>query len=164
MKPISIILSDPIPFLDNIFQTLSSLNIKVDKYQLDHVCYRTESTEQYLDLKTTLHKFGKLLTENQINGRPIATFKLFQPIIFKNRKIYLLELPSPKPGSFYPAGYEHVEFIIDESLEKFMARYPDIVFDKKGISKQVNPEVRLTFPEFSVKFHLHDLEYVIRYF
>ncbi len=157
------ILPDPTLFLEQIFTSLQQQNINVENYPLDHICYRTDSPEQYMALKNELGFHGHLLTESYINGRPIATFKLSAPIIFNHRKIYLLELPSPKAGSPYTAGYEHVEFVIDESLEEFMARYPAVDFDVKGLSKKVNPEVRIKFPDFSVKFHLYDLEHVIKY-
>lgn len=163
MHFINKLLSDPTLFIGNILTELKAKNIDVRKYPLDHICYRTDSIEQYLTLKNKLNQLGELLTESHINGRPIATIKLFEPIVFENRKIYLLEIPSPKIGSYYPAGFEHAEFVIDESLAAFMARYPNIDFDKKGLSKKVNPEVRIKFADFSVKFHLYDLEYVIKY-
>ncbi|MEO1263593.1 MAG: VOC family protein [Bacteroidota bacterium] len=163
MNPLFNILTDPSEFLENLFIELNKKKINVEKYQLDHICYRTESVQQYIDLKNKLIQIGELLTESNINGRPIATFKLIDPILHGKRKIFLLELPSPKPGSFYPSGYEHVEFVIDEPLDVFMDRYPKINFDKKGMKKKVNPEVRIKFAGFSVKFHLHDLEYVIEY-
>ena len=163
MPPLSKILSDPNSFLKNIFHALEKTNINVADFELDHICYRTLNIAQYNFLKKELNNIGELLTENQINGRPIATYKLHQPIIYKNREIYLLELPSPKKGSHYPAGFEHVEFVINTSLEKFIAAHPDIDFDKKGMSKNINPDVRIKFDNFSVKFHLYNLEYVIRH-
>ncbi|HFA47985.1 MAG TPA: hypothetical protein ENJ95_03085 [Bacteroidetes bacterium] len=197
MNPLSKILTDPNSFLKNIFHALEKININVTNYELDHICYRTKNIAQYYFLKKELNNIGELLTESKINGRPIATYKLHQPIIlkhnrfcalragspllglgagggkctkpimvqyiYKNREIYLLELPSPKKGSHYPAGFEHVEFVINTSLEKFIAAHPNIDFDKKGMSKKTNPDVRVKFAGFSVKFHLHNLEYVIRY-
>ena len=163
MHPLYNIIGNPTSFLENIFHHLNTININVEKYPIDHICYRTESAAQYFHLKKELNDFCELLTESQINNRPIATFKLPVPIIYKNRKIYLLELPAPKPRSFYPAGYEHVEFVIEESLEQFIEKYSNINFDKKGMSKKINPDVRIKFDGYSVKFHLYDLEYVIRY-
>ena len=163
MQTLFTILNDPKNFLDKIFTALNQKKICVQNYPLDHICYRTGSMVQYADLKNKINQIGELLTESNINGRPIATYKLFEPIIFKERKIYLVELPSPKPASFYPMGYEHVEFVIDETLENFISRYPAINFDKKGMSKKINPDVRIKFDGFSVKFHLYDLEYVIKY-
>jgi predicted metalloenzyme YecM len=74
-----------------------------------------------------------------------------------------LELPSPKKGSEYSEGFEHVEFVIDEPFEAFIKRYPKTLFDKKGQFKKVNADLRIQFENCSVKFHHHSLEYVIKY-
>ncbi|MCB0845661.1 MAG: VOC family protein, partial [Bacteroidetes bacterium] len=98
-----------------------------------------------------------------IGGRPITTYKLTTPISYKKREIFLLELPSPKPGSKYSEGYEHVEFVIDVPLAEFRDRYNYLSFDENGFHKEVNSDLRLKWDEYSVKFHEHDLEYVIRF-
>ena len=36
-----------------------------------------------------------------------------------NREISVVELPSPKQGTFYPTGLEHAEFVIEESFEDY---------------------------------------------
>lgn len=151
------------PFLDRIFQLLDQDGIDVSQYELDHVCYRVETEEEYEHLKTLLHSLGDLLTESLIGGRPIATFKLFEPIQCKGRKIWCVELPSPKTGSPYSAGYEHVEFVIDQSFAEFMGRYSTLSFKTKGMSKKVNPEISRKYGDLAVKFHHHTIEYVIRY-
>ena len=157
------ILGPVAPFFDRILQLLAQDGIDVSRYELDHVCYRVETEEQYEGLKTQLHLLGELLTESLIGGRPIATFKLFEPIQYKGRKIWCLELPSPKAGSPYPKGYEHVEFVIDQPFNEFMGRYSALPFKTKGMSKEVNPEISREYGDLAVKFHHHTIEYVIRY-
>lgn len=163
MESIQQILGDPKPFLQRIFEQLKSSKIDVADLELDHICYRVATVERYQILKEKLQNIGDLLTENHINGRAIATFKLHKPIVFQKRKIWVLELPAPKAGSNYPEGFEHVEFVISESFEDFMKRYPSAVFDKKGLSKKVNAELRISFGNLSVKFHHQSLEYVIQF-
>ncbi len=150
-------------FLDRIFQVLDQDGIDVSQYELDHICYRVETEEQYESLKTQLQPLGELLTESQIGGRPIATFKLFQPIKYHEREIWCLELPSPKEGSPYSEGFEHAEFVIDKPFEEFMSLYPSLTFKTKGMSKEVNPEISRKYGDLAVKFHHHTIEYVIRY-
>lgn len=177
-------LPDPTDFLDRIFAALEELcyievpkelidhptTIKVDKdqhdipYILDHICYRVGTQDRYRELKKTLLKSNELLTETMINGRPIATFRLAEPLVYKNRRIDLLELPSPKKGSAYSEGYEHIEFAIGENPAHLLARYPDLNWDKKGLGKVVNNDLRLNLGDgMNVKFHQYPLDYVIKY-
>ncbi len=157
------LLDNPTPFLDHIFQYLSIKKVNVANYKLDHICYRVETEERYEQLKKELSNLGKLLTESKIGGRAITSIKLDQPIIYKNRKIEVIELPAPKKGSFYKEGFEHVEFVIDVPFDSFMATHVHLDFITKDLKKSVNQGVTLKETDFSVKFHHHTLEYVIRY-
>ena len=159
----TMIISNPAPFLDQIFLQLRAKGIEVLGFEMDHICYRVESVEQYESFKKMLDSHGECINESQIAGRPIALYKLHQPIQYEGRDIYLFELPAPKASKFYKEGYEHVEFVIDTDLETFIAAYPHLDFDLKGMDKKINPDVRISFGAISVKFHLHNLEYVVRY-
>jgi predicted metalloenzyme YecM len=163
MKSIETLLGDATPFLEKLFASLEHEKVDVSKYESDHICYRTETNDRYEELKQKLSEFGTLLTETRIGGRMISTFKLSAPIVFGNRKIWCFELPSPKEGRFYPEGYEHVEFVIDISFKKLMDMYPDVKFDTRAISKDVNSDVSISYEGFAVKFHHNTLEYVIKY-
>lgn len=152
-------------FLDQVFVNLERAGVDVAGFELDHLCYRVETLEEYRRFKTELVGKANLLHEAVIGGRPIATYELRTPIHYQRsgiqRKISILELPSPKPGSPYRSGLEHVEFVIDESFEAFLARYPQLIFDMSGANKASNPEVRLSFEDCSVKFHHQSLKEVI---
>ena len=56
---------------------------------------------------------GQLLIESMIGGRPIATFLLTKPMLFRNLTIRCIEVPCPKPGRPYKSGWEHVEFALN---------------------------------------------------
>lgn len=163
MHPIEKILPGLKPFLDKIFLNLFINAIHIQGFEMDHICYRVETDERYEVLKKELLTISEMINESDINGRKIAIFKLKKPIRHEMRDIYLIELPAPKKGSFYKEGYEHVEFVIDYSLEDFVRGFEHIDFDKKGMKKAVNPDVRIQFDDLSVKFHEHNLEYVIKY-
>lgn len=156
-------LPSPLPFLDALFLEMSAAKADFSTYEIDHVCYRVETDERYQELKEQLTSYGELLTEKPIGGRPIATFRLHEPFIFRDQKIDLLELPAPKSGRFYAEGFEHIEMVIDLDFKNFMQKYAHLNFDTKAINKKVNPEVRLTFQSGAVKFHHHALDYVIEY-
>lgn len=151
-------------FLDAIFTSLMSDKIDISNYELDHICYRVSSQKNYEVLKQKLWNFWELLTENIISWRVIATFKLFEPIIYHERKIYILEIPSPKHGSIYQDWFEHVEFVINESFDDFMNKYSHINFDIKDINKKINPDIRRKYDDISVKFHQNSLEYIVNNF
>lgn len=148
-------------FFQGIFQVLEELSIDVSKYQLDHLCYRVETAERYYELKELFLTEWQLLTENEINGRPICSFKLKNPIIYEGREVSVLELPYPKDGSPYQEWLEHVEFVIDKSFEDFMNRYPHISFDTKAIKKEINPDIGIQHKGVRIKFHHNSLEYVV---
>ncbi len=155
-------LPNPNLFLSQIFNDIKSVEIEISHYFLDHICYRVENQEKYSSLKNTLAKEHQLLIESEINGRNISVFKLKFPIQFEGRSIPLLELPAPKTGNNYPEGWEHIEFVIDESLDLFLEKYQNIAFDKKGFSKPLNRDIRLKLGTLSVKFHETSLEKVIQ--
>ena len=163
-------LGSPQNFLQKVFHFLVENGIDCSNFYLDHICYRLDSKAQYLELRKALAKQHDLINESMVNGRPIAIFKLVDPFLFeehtklvsRTRAIEILELPSPKENSLYKSGWEHVEFVIDEALEAFIARYPYLDFETKGLDKKLNKDVRLSAKDFSIKFHEQSLEEIIK--
>ncbi|WP_235296955.1 VOC family protein [Portibacter marinus] len=149
-------------FLDTIFRELERSAIKVDHLEMDHLCYRVQSMKRYDEIKTHLTNEYQLLSESLVNGRPIMNFQLIPPLTYQERKIAILEIPAPKHGSKYEEGFEHVEFVIQKSIEEFLEEYKHIPFDLKGLNKPYNREVRVKFDQYSVKFHESSLVEVIR--
>lgn len=149
-------------FLDAIFYGLKKLNIEVSDLFLDHICYRTQNEAEYKEINLFLTKFAQLLVESDVNGRLISTFKFFEPIKYKGREIFVIEIPSPKKGVTYNSGFEHVEFVLKESLANFVKKYKNINFDISNISKEINSEIRVKLDNtLSAKFHEQSLEAII---
>ncbi len=161
-KTLADIIGDPIVFLDELFKRLDDIELDVEKYELDHICYRVESFDEYKIKKNELEALGDLLIESTVNGRLISTFKLHSPIVFKNRNIYLVELPAPKAQHSYKRGLEHAEFVSKEPLQKIMARYPQYAFEAFGIHKKINPDITLKLGDFCIRFHNQSLFDVIK--
>lgn len=162
-NPIEDIIGNTNAFLTQIFNELNNLKIDITNRQLDHICYRVATIEEYNLKRHELLQFGVLLTEANVNGRPIATFKLNEPIKYNSREIYLIELPSPKKNTNYESGLEHIEFVIEEGLYYWIEKYPNIDFEKSGINKKLNPEIKITLSNnLSVKFHPLSLDKVIQ--
>ena len=58
-----------------------------DNREMDHICYRCESKEEYLFIISSLIKYGELLVESMIGGRPISVILLTQPIRYNSFEI-----------------------------------------------------------------------------
>ncbi len=162
MKALNDIITDPHVFLEKLFGMIEDIDLDVDKYFLDHLCFRVASEAEYQEKKKELINHGELLIESMVNGRMIATFKLHSPIVFKNRKIDVLELPAPKPGHSYQSGLEHVEFVTKDPLQKIVDRYPQYAFEVFGIHKKINADITLKLGEYCIRFHNQTLEDVIK--
>lgn len=162
-SPIEQLLGPTRPFLEKIFSFLEKDGIDLSAFELDHICYRVETLARYSELTSKLEDLGNLLSEATIGGRPIATYQLHEPIVFGTRLIGVLELPSPKASSFYAEGWEHVEFVIDVDFESFISKYPLLEFDRSAIDKPINADISRNYDGCAVKFHRHNLEYVIKY-
>lgn len=153
-------------FIGNINRGLDEL--KVDRTLLveaDHVCYRVETMERYHELLAEFNKTSELLGEHIVGGRPIATFRLNEPLSSGGWRISYLELPAPKAGSEYSEGLEHVEFVVlGGDLERFRRAHQHLAdkFSAKGMDKPVNPELGLKAAGISVKFHRLPLGEVVR--
>ncbi|MDD4972969.1 MAG: VOC family protein [Bacteriovorax sp.] len=160
-KTLAEVIGDPLVFLENIFSKIADIELKVDNYELDHICYRVQSVSEYKIKKEELSSLGELLIESMVNGRLISTFKLYGPIVYKNRKIFLVELPSPKSMHSYPSGLEHVEFVTKDPLQKIVDRYPQYSFEVFGIHKKINADITLKLGEYCIRFHNQSLEEVI---
>ena len=161
----------------------------VKELYCDHVCWRTDSIQDYEDLVSDLkaHNGSTLLVQSIVSGRPIATFELKKGIqCNNNRLVTVVEIPAPKFGSPYSSGLEHAEFVISSPeheserqspindtthrslLEEFVQKNLKLNLNEKAKNKTVNPDVslKLNLPEFgrcSVKFHLFPLAKVIEY-
>jgi len=161
MQPLETIIGDYNPFLNKIFDNLEKDGINVANYELDHLCYRVAEQTRYEELKQVLLQYGTLLTEAQVGGRAVSTFHLNEPLRFGEREIPCIELPAPKESSYYSEGYEHVEFVIDLDFPSFIKQYPQVDFDTKSMNNKINPDVKIDYSGYSVKFHHHSLKEVI---
>lgn len=160
-KKLAEVITDPQVFLSDLFSKIDDIDLDVSRYELDHICYRVASMEEYSAKKAELLNFGTLLIESMVNGRLISTFKFHEPIEFRERKIFLIELPSPKPGHSYKSGLEHVEFVTKDPLQKIVERYPQYSFEVFGIHKKINADITLKLGEYCIRFHNQSLEQVI---
>jgi len=134
-----------------------------EKLFMDHACLRVEDDIQYNHWKENLSKIATLLIESEVNGREISTYKLYNPLSFDNITIDVIELPMAKPNSHYRFGFEHVEFVINQTFKNYIETHKNYTFDKKGLEKDFNPELRVSLDDTcSFKLHHLSLEEVIK--
>lgn len=150
-------------FMNMAFAELKRNDFVLDKHwPIDHLCYRTSTEKNYQAAKKSFAKFAKLLIESEVNGRLISTFKLPCPIIFGSWEIGLIEVPAPKAGKVTAEGFEHFEVVCDLSFDEIKERYPQFRFDESGLTKDINPELEISFTGFALKFHHISLESIIK--
>jgi predicted metalloenzyme YecM len=157
------LLGDYPSFIQDVSDGLACCGILRDEVSMmDHICYRVETAERYMEMREKLKNFGTLLGENEVKGRMIATFEFDEYLQVDGWTIPYLELPEPKEGSPYAEGLEHAELVVVGSLKRFMARHTDLPFSHGGMGKAINPEAGLKAEGISVKFHEQQLGAVVR--
>lgn len=148
-------------FLETIYAELSSVGLSTESFKCDHLCFRVSTHDEYNYYKNVLKGHASLLTEAIVNGRPISTFVLNRPFKSKHHVIPMLELPAPKNGANYNTGFEHAEFVINESFDHFKEQFPHLNFTLGG-NKNLNQELCLKLENgLQVKFHHLSLDRVI---
>ena len=150
-------------FIENIYREALDIDIDINSYVIDHLCYRTDSQDHYLQTKKDFQACSTLLIESIVGGRYIATYKLNRPIEFLDQNISVIEIPSPKDGSDYTQGFEHIELVIKDSFEVFMGKYPTLNFKTNAINKEINPDIKINLKSGSIKFHHQSLEDIINW-
>lgn len=149
-------------FLDDVLKRVADAGFAMtDFVQIDHICYRTVSTENYEEKKSELKSVATLLGETLINGRPISTFRLNKPVLHGPWRIDAIELPAPKLGSEHPEGLEHIEFVLYDDIPTFLKKHSGKPFELRAADRGINPEIGLQLGDLSVKFHLLNLPTVV---
>jgi predicted metalloenzyme YecM len=125
-----------------------------DLIQCDTICYRVETNERYVELTRQLAERALLISETEVNGRLISVFATHEPLhAGRWQSISYLEVPQPKPGSYYPEGIDHVQMVTRRELPAFHAQYAHLAFEEKGLASSLNPLLKLVGDEVSVKLH-----------
>jgi len=162
MNTTQAIVGDYETFLKQLLQEVVEAGFDLaDFSQIDHMCYRVSTVEQYQAKKQQLLTIGDLLGETQVNGRPISTFRLHTPVRYGQWRIDAVELPAPKEGAAMKEGLEHVEFVLFDSFEVFLKKHQDKQFDMRAATRGINPELGFKLPSYGIKFHLLSLPVVV---
>lgn len=162
MSDLQSIIGDYDSFLTQIIQEVEDEGFNLNDFvQMDHMCYRVPSPERYELKKHELTNVGKLLGETQVNGRPIATFRLHEPVMHSKWRIDCVELPAPVSDTAPKEGLEHVELVLYDDKETFLQKYAGKQFNLDSAERGINPEIGYKLPSYGVKFHLLSLPTVV---
>lgn len=148
-------------FLEKLFFELKELNVSHETWDIDHLCFRTESLDHYEKIKTDFALFSDLLIESPVNGRPIATYKLKKAWNFQSHFIDLIEVPAPKANKIVRPGFEHIEVVYPLSFDEIQNHYPTLYFEENTNHKKFNPELVANLKCGDIKFHHQSLENII---
>ena len=148
-------------FIADLLQKIKSAGIDIETYPIDHLCYRTATTEEYSELKNKLMQFSRAYIENTYHDRPISKFILKTPLLYNQYSISMLELPAPKKDIKYSSGLEHFEMVVDDFIA-FQKKYKNL-WSGSDDSNIYNETVYITFENNkTVKFHEYSLEEVLK--
>ncbi len=162
MDKLQNVIGDYRAFLEQILREIVDEGFDLaDFVQMDHMCYRVPTIELYETKKREMASVGKMLGETQVNGRPIATFRLLEPVRYENWRIDAVELPAPKTGVQTNEGLEHVELVLFDDKESFLDKYAHKQFNMQAADRGINPEIGFKLPTYTVKFHLLNLPTVV---
>lgn len=145
-------------FIDTFLEKVTKLGIDYSKYNIDHVAYQASSTEDFVKVKEDFNIISTLKHEAVLAERRVAVFELTNPIEYKNNKITALEVIESKPGQVCESGWEHAEFVINESFEELMAKYPTLEWDTSSANRSIYAHLKLRLdPKTQLKFHRMDI-------
>lgn len=150
-------------FLDKLIGDIEAQGLDVSNLELDHFGYQCSSDEDYDNLKPEFEKIGKLVSENIVGKRRVGIYKLNSPLEYKDWEILAVELIAPKEGQVCPSALEHAEFVINESFEEFIKRYPSAPWIVGEINQPVFPMLKLKLTDTTqVKFHYEPVLEIIQ--
>jgi predicted metalloenzyme YecM len=150
-------------FLEHLFSSLKALSVSFPKnWDVDHICFRAGSMTSYQQSCQHLGGIGTLLTESEVHGRPIATFKLKKPFVVRDQIIDIVEVPAPKGSDGFKDGFEHVEIVVDIPLPEVKQWLEGYGLPSSQSAKSLNAELKVSLPGGNLKFHALSLESLIR--
>lgn len=90
----------------------NSIGLNLQQLEIDHLALRVNTQHLAQQWKNAFSEVAQLLSQNQVNGRPIYLFKLKQALWFCQQAIQVIELPYPSDKTYPVEGWEHLEVVI----------------------------------------------------
>lgn len=112
-------------FMQKIESLADLLQLDLSFAQADHIAMRVNENQTAQLSQQMWSEQGKVISQANINGRPIIVIEFDAPLASRGWKIECLELPYPAEGKAYPQeGWEHVEFVVPshaQTAEDYLA-------------------------------------------
>ncbi|WP_249962568.1 VOC family protein [Histophilus somni] len=113
-------------FERKIIELAHSMQLRLDRVEIDHIALRVNKRKSAEDWLTLLLKCGTILSGNIVNGRVIYLIQLDNPIRFSDQFIDIIELPFPKDKVYPVENWEHIEVVIpfevNETVDEWVTR------------------------------------------
>ncbi|EJA3583045.1 VOC family protein [Vibrio vulnificus] len=172
-------------FMQKIESLVDLLQLDLSFAQADHIAMRVNENQTALLSQQMWSEQGKVISQANINGRPIIVIAFDTPLASRGWKIECLELPYPAEGKAYPnEGWEHVEFVVPshaQTVEDYLAdlkhTYPAFgaqlskleelgvkvkLSSPKGEGERLNnPTVAFKYQGICIKLHPHSLKRIV---
>ncbi|EIV1853292.1 VOC family protein [Vibrio vulnificus] len=172
-------------FMQKIESLVDLLQLDLSFAQADHIAMRVNENQTAQLSQKMWSEQGKVISQANINGRPIIVIAFDTPLASRGWKIECLELPYPAEGKAYPnEGWEHVEFVVPshaQMAEDYLAdlkhTYPAFgaqlskleelgvkvkLSSPKGEGERLNnPTVAFKYQGICIKLHPHSLKRIV---
>lgn len=130
-------------FLNEFLKRLDEAGVDISGMEIDHLGYKTNSEEEYLQMEPEILKMSVQVHDNVVRGRRVRAFKLNNPIIYRNYQIGVIEIICPKEGEIIKSGWEHAEIVPKVPLQEFVNKYPNLEWDTTIMNANEFPMVKL---------------------
>lgn len=137
---------------------LMQLGIDISGYAISHLAYRTETYEEYLDLRDRIEQHCTSNIENVWNGRPISKLLLESPLdLGDGFEVSLIELIPPAHQRVYKMGLEHLGVIVGDGVDEFARVHRSSLTGQQFQSSVCEPYYVLFKDYTHVKFYKESL-------
>jgi predicted metalloenzyme YecM len=172
-------------FAGRVEQLCGLIGLDATSLELDHIAMRINQYHAAQLAHQQWADCGRVISQAQINGRPIIVIKLTQPLTIGCWVTDCVELPYPAVGKVYAEqGWEHVEFVVpcvvdngDDFINQVKQFFPRLAENwpqlaELGVTIKVsspqgegerlaNPTIAFKWQQVCIKLHPHSLEAVI---
>lgn len=135
-------------FQTQIADFAQQIGIDLRAWQIDHVAMRVNTEKEALAWRDALLENGQVLSQNQVNGRPIYLIKLHQPLSFLGKEVDVIELPFPKKNDTV-IGWEHIEIVVPFLLGESIEAWCDRIFRQFALADRPTLHIKFSQPKAS---------------
>lgn len=138
---------DFVQFEQHIVALAAKMKINLADYLIDHVAVRVNLCKDAELWLTALLKCGRILSDNQVNGRVIYLIELSQPLIFAGQPVTIIELPFPKNKTYPKQGFEHIEIVMPFGVNENTFEWENRILTQFSWDKNSDFNVKVDEPK-----------------